>query len=362
MWDLQPPSQTMLSPIRTIAARAAMHHRYEPGTSWSKAWRLALSIPFQRLDQVRLARQALACYDLPGARAAFVSASGNLVFRVEAGGQRFALRISQPGRRTVEQVRAELAFAADLHQQLHSHTPLAIPGRNGEPVQVVAHDHAGTRIALLFPWISGEMMGHRPTPWHMEHIARAQARMHVFTLSQKPTYATARPVLDMEEVLRWTVLPHRAAALVSEKDRSLMARLGGHLQQVLPRLLEQSPKTLLHFDLQGSNLLFEGDQLGIIDLDDCQVAPVLLDVATTLTYTTTKPDADALRSAWLKGYLSVPGVPAPDPKALDAAIALIAMREAQRVLEWPRLTTHPWGPGVLHASLNVLHAQASRMG
>ena len=326
------------------------------------AWWLALCVPFQRLAQVRLARQALACYDLPGARATFFSASGNLVFRVEAGGQRFALRISQPERGTVEQVRAELAFAADLHQQLHIRTPIAIPGRNGDPVQVVPHDHAGTRLAMLFPWMTGNIMGQRPTPSHMERVARAQARMHAFTVNTRPAYATLRPVLGAEEVLRWTVPPHRAATLLSEKDRSLMARMGDHLQQLLPRLLEQSPKALVHFDLQGSNLLFEGDQLGIIDLDDCHVAPVLLDMATTLTYTTTKPDADALRSAWLKGYLSVPGVPVPDTHALDAAIALIALREAQRVLEWPRITTNPWGPAVLETSLHVLRAQGLRMG
>lgn len=352
----------MRSHLTKLASRAALHHRYEPDISWFKAWQMALTVPIERMKQGRLARQAMARYDLPGAQLSFISASGNLVYRVEAKGRIYALRISPPGRRTVEQVRAELAFAADLQQRASIHTPQAMPARNGDPVQVLADHDGATRLVVLFTWLAGESLGERPSPDRMEQLGHIQARLHALTLSGTQPYAKDRPVLTAEEVMGWTHPPHRAPNILSDADQTLVDRMDAHLRKIVPPLFERYPKALVHFDLQGSNLLVNGDEIGIIDLDGCLVAPILLDVSTTLAYTTTKPDADALRAAWMKGYSSIRAMEAPMEGLLDAAMALIALREVQRVLAWPNVTSRPWGPAVLETSLQVLRTLSARMG
>jgi Ser/Thr protein kinase RdoA (MazF antagonist) len=347
----------MLHQLNKLAERAALHHRYEPDISWLNAWRMALSVPLERMKQIKLARSAMARYDVPRPRLSFISASGNLVFRVVAEGRSFALRISAPGRRTMEQVRAELAFADELSKSLGIRTPHALPGHDGDPVQMLGDQDGGARLAVLFPWMPGVALGDRPPPHRMELLGRTQARMHAFALAGVRSTMQHRPVLTMEEVLRWTDPPRPTPTILPEADRQLVERVGAHVRKLVPVLFERYPTALVHFDLQGSNLLMHGDEIGIIDLDDCLEAPIILDVATTLAYTTTKPDAEALRAAYLKG-LAAADMP---PEHLDAAMALIALREVGRVLDQPRITTKPWGPKVVETSVNVLRTLAARM-
>ncbi len=339
-----------------------MHRRYDPAMNGLAAWRLALSVPLERRKQMALGRAALARYDLPGAQLVFLSASGNLVFRVVLGDRSYALRIGTPGRRTLQQVEAELAYGADLRRELGIRTPQALPGRDGRAVQVFHGPDGMIRPAVLFTWMPGAGFGDRPTPAQMEVLGRCQARMHAFACSGGHACAQDRPRLDEEEVAAWTVLPAAAARLLSAPDQGLVRAIAAHVRAQVPALFARSPQGLVHFDLQGGNLMLAGDDLGLIDLDDCLTAPVVLDMATSLTYTTTKPDADALRAAFLSGHASVNAAEVVPAALLDAAMALIALREMGRVLGWTRVTEKPWGPVVLEESLRVLHAMAARMG
>ncbi|MCB0809926.1 MAG: phosphotransferase [Flavobacteriales bacterium] len=352
----------MLSPLAKLATRATLHHRYEPETSWLEAWRLALSIPLERRRQYQLAHQAVERYDLPGAELRFLSASGNLVFRIDHDGHGFALRIGGPGRRTVEQVEAELAYGNELRSALGIRTPEAVAGHDGQLVQALPGDDGRTRLVVLFTWMTGEAYGDEPTPRQMELLGRLQARMHAFALEHEPAYARDRHRLTADQALRWNEVPRTGEPVLQDTDWALVQRMGHHLRERIPDLFTRSPKALVHFDLQGGNLLLDGDDLGIIDLDDCLTAPVVLGMATALTYTTTKPDADDLRRAFLAGHAAVHTRAAELEDLLDPAIALIALREVRRVLGWERITSKPWGPLVLQESLRVLRAMAHRMG
>ena len=352
----------MLSPLAKLATRATLHYRYEPETSWLEAWRLTLAVPLERRRQYQLALKALERYDLPGAELRFLSASGNLVFRVEHAGKVYALRIGGPGRRTMDQVRAELSYGDDLQGTLGIRTPEAVAGRDGQLVQALPGDDGRTRLVVLFTWMAGEAYGDEPTPHQMELLGRLQARMHAFALDREPAYARDRHELTIDQALRWTLVHRRGEPVLPDSDWDLVLRMGDYLRERIPDLFARSPKALVHFDLQGGNLLLDGDDLGIIDLDDCLTAPVVLGMATALTYTSTKPDADDLRRAFLAGHAAVHTRAADLEDLLDPAIALIALREVRRVLGWERITSKPWGPLVLQESLRVLRAMAHRMG
>jgi Ser/Thr protein kinase RdoA (MazF antagonist) len=339
-----------------------MHHRYEPGISWVEAWRLALAVPLERRSQYKLARLALERYDLPGADLSLLAAAGNWVFLVDQAGHAMALRISAPGSRTMEQVQAELAFTEDLRTQLGIRTPRPIPGRDGRTIQTVSADDGTARPVVLFTWMSGHPFGYRPTTDQMELLGRCQARMHDFALSASPSYARDRHELSAATVLEWTDIPAKAELVLTEKDRVLVAEMAVRLRAWVPTLFQRSPQALVHFDLTGGNVLLDGDELGIIDLDDCLNAPVVLDLATALTYTSAKAEATALREAFLKGHASVHGLASEFVDLLDPAIGLIALREIRRVLARPRITAEPSGPVVLMESLQVLRATALRMG
>lgn len=299
---------------------------------------------------------------MSGARVAFFSASGNLVFRVERHEEVFALRISSPGRRTRQQVLAELAYGEELRSALGVSIADAVAGRDGGPVQVIHQRDGLSRMVVLFRWLRGESFDGKPVVSRMGLLGRLQGRMHAFALRVGHTRAVDRPVLGVDEVLDWTRLPARAFAMLAKDDLVLVTGMRARLRDLVPLVFDSSPKALVHFDLQGSNLLHNGEEISVIDLDDAVTAPTVLDMATTLAFTTTKPDAEALRAAYLEGYDATSGQAISARELLDPAIALIAMREIQRVLLWPRITAKPWGPGVLQLSLRVLRMASERIG
>ena len=62
---------------------------------------------------------------------------------------------------------------------------------------------------------------------------------------------------------------------------------------------------LIHADLRLANLLIEGDQIKVIDFDDCGFGWHLHDLASALSFIEDKPIVPKLVNAWLAGYKKV---------------------------------------------------------
>ncbi len=75
------------------------------------------------------------------------------------------LRVHRPGYHTVNGIRSELAWMRALQAEGGVPTPQAIPGRDGQDVQAVAHPALATpRNCVLFEFIEGEEPRQDPRP------------------------------------------------------------------------------------------------------------------------------------------------------------------------------------------------------
>jgi Ser/Thr protein kinase RdoA (MazF antagonist) len=69
---------------------------------------------------------------------------------------------------------------------------------------------------------------------------------------------------------------------------------------------------LIHADVRSDNLLSVGDEIRIIDFDDCGDSWYLYDLACATTIFEGRPDLAELSRAWIEGYRTVRPLSADD--------------------------------------------------
>ena len=82
---------------------------------------------------------------------------------------------------------------------------------------------------------------------------------------------------------------------------------------------------LIHADMRLANLLVEGDQVTLIDFDDCGFCWFMYDFAAAISFHEDHPLVPVWRQNWLEGYQSVRALQPTDITALDTMILLRRM-------------------------------------
>jgi Ser/Thr protein kinase RdoA (MazF antagonist) len=270
----------------------------------------------------RLAAAALAEYDLPGARLAPPVHAFNTTFRVtDAGGDRYALRITRPGKSTLAEVRSELAWLVALRRDTDLMVPDPVPTRVGALLTVAgAPGVPEPRICVLFRWVPGRFARAGLRPRHLERVGRLTARLQDHAQSFRPPPGFTRPRIDDIPATRAAVTPLVAAvrppadvALVEVALDRVAAALAG---------LGDGPDAhgLIHSDLHQWNYLFHRGRVHLLDFDDCGYAPFLYDLAVTAFEMEDHPRFPALRAALLAGYGAARPLP-PDPEAVLSTLS-----------------------------------------
>jgi Ser/Thr protein kinase RdoA (MazF antagonist) len=128
----------------------------------------------------RLAIKALQAYGLDSARLRALTNSENMTFRVDGPvGQRYVLRIHQPGRNTTEEIACELAWLAALRRETDLGVPDPVIAQNGSFVVLADADGVpGPRPCVLFRWLDGVFMGDRLGVAELRKVGAFMARLH----------------------------------------------------------------------------------------------------------------------------------------------------------------------------------------
>ncbi len=265
----------------------------------------------------RLAAAALAEYDLPGARLAPLVHAFNTTFQVtDAGGNRYALRITRPGKSTVAEVQSELAWLVALHRDTDLVVPEPVPTRAGALLTVAgAPGVPEPRICALFRWVPGRFVRARLMPRHLEQVGRLIARLQDHAQGFQPPPGFTRKRIDDIPATRAAVVPLVAGV----RPPSDVALVEAALDRVATTLdgLGHGPDAygLIHSDLHQWNYLFHHGQVHLLDFDDCGYAPFLYDLAVTTFEVEHEPRFPALRAALLAGYGATRPLP-PDPETV----------------------------------------------
>jgi Ser/Thr protein kinase RdoA (MazF antagonist) len=270
----------------------------------------------------RLAAVALAEYDLPEARLSPLAHAFNTTFQVtDAKSNRYALRVTRPGKSTVAEVHSELAWLVALHRDTDLVVPDPVPTRTGALLTVAAAPGVHEpRICALFRWVPGRFVRARLMPYHLEQVGRLMARLQDHAQGFQPPPGFTRPRINDIPATRTAVVPLVAGV----RPPSDVALVEAALDRVAATLdgLGNGPETygLIHSDLHQWNYLFHHGQIHLLDFDDCGYAPFLYDLAVTTFEVEHYPRFPALRAALLAGYGATRPLP-PDPETILATLS-----------------------------------------
>lgn len=136
----------------------------------------------------RLAAAAMRAYEIDVHSLRVHAFATNLLYSVRAEtGERFMLRMANPGWRTLEDLRAEAAWLDALHQDTEIGAPVIVRAASGE--QVLPMRGPGvpdTWYAMLMTWVDGKLLAHHLTGANLERMGDLFARLHLHGKSWQP--------------------------------------------------------------------------------------------------------------------------------------------------------------------------------
>jgi len=279
-----------------------------------------------------LAEAALPRWGLAGADLKMINHSENTTYRVTPanGGKPVILRVHRPGYHTVDGIRSELAWMRALQAEGGVPTPQAIPARDGQDVQSVAHPSLSTpRNCVLFHFIEGE----EPQQDHdliepFKQLGEVTARTHLHSMRwQRPPFFE-RTVWDFEHSIGskpnwgpWTEGPDMTPARLP-----LLQKLVAAMGKRLARYGRGNDRYgLIHADFRLANLLIHKSEVRVIDFDDCGLGWFLYDAGTAVSFFEHKPEVPALIDAWAEGYRRVRPLSKEDEAELPTFVILRRM-------------------------------------
>ena len=277
-----------------------------------------------------LAEKALGHYDLPpGCSVELINLSENATYRVDApDGRRWALRVHREGYHSKNAIASELAWLTALREDGAVITPVAVPGKDGEIIQLVPYELLPRpRHVVMSEWETGDEPSedvHNLQEW-FEILGETAARMHEHVRGwQKPDYFE-RLTWDFETSLGAT--PHwgswRDGMGMTPETEALFADTVALIGRRLERFGKGPERFgLIHCDMRLANLLIDGDVTKVIDFDDCGFSWLLYDCATTVSFFEDKPEVPDLLAAWVRGYRRVRDLPPSDVLEIQTFVML----------------------------------------
>ncbi len=303
------------------------------------------------------ARAALAQFGLESTEPHPVGKSENVVFRVtDPEGATWALRLHRPGYHALPALESERQLTAHL-----AACGLIVPtGRSTAAgawyARVTTPDPEGSRFAGLTRWHPGQTLdcligdNRGPETWDwFERSGALLADLHSATASWTPPPTFTRHRLDAEGLVGETPFWGRFWNLPCLTPEERQTLSGAH-DLVAARLANLSePLILIHADAHPANVLVSGDNLGLIDFDDCAWGWPVFDMAVCLWSASSEPKFANLLDRFLAGYAARRVL----PQDLFAQLHLFLLTRSLTLISWcadrPEVAgdVAEWKPGLI---------------
>lgn len=264
------------------------------------------------------ARAALDAFGLPETEPQPIGKSENVVFRADApDGTTWALRLHRPGYHDLPALESDRLLTAHLTQR-----GLLVPtGRRTMHgawyAQVATADPEGSRLAGMTLWHPGQTLesligkDRGPETWDwFERTGALLADLHNATADWTPPQGFTRHRLDAQGLVgeepfwgRFWDVP-----CLTDEERALLAKARESVAARLAALTD--PLILIHADAHPANVLVSGEQLGLIDFDDCAWGWPVFDMAVSLWSASSHPRFPELLDRFLGGYAQRRALPA----------------------------------------------------
>jgi len=282
----------------------------------------------------------------------------NDVYRLEADGQIWFLRVSPAAWRNVAEVEAEIDFVRAL---VTAGAPVIEAVKRADSSGFVLELAApeGPRAAALFAGAAGAepLFTNNPDALAIaRRYGRVSAQLHVLAKGLAPI--TGRPSMDLDAMLRQP-LAIVAAQIDRTEDREELTRIGERLMTTLSEAKLTSG--FAHGDLNSSNILFRDDGETVIDFDCCGWGYRANEIAAFARGITLSrmpgPEASQLISAQLTGYAEVTPIQPADAAAIPLFVIVQRLWMASLHYErQDRFGVASFGPPYTARLMKWLHA------
>ncbi len=261
------------------------------------------------------AQEALKHFPIEAVSLKLVSQSENVTFRVSVSGSDtdYVLRLHRPGYNSIEELESERAWIAALKETGVAVQESVETRQGGLYVLVDIPGIAEQRYAGMTTWAEGEPLRGYLQTWSdgqvrqriFRRFGEIAATFHDQSTRWRPPPGFTRRRLDLDALLGedpfWGRFWEHAALTREEQDLLLRAR--SRATAVLEAYGETAENfSLIHADFTPDNILYDGEDLAVIDFDDSAYGWHLYDIASALVECRFYPDYEALCAAFLDGY------------------------------------------------------------
>ena len=236
-------------------------------------------------------------------------------------GSKYAMRIHRPDYHTDDALRSELQFMKAL-DDAGIHTPPVIPTQDGELFITVSHpDVPEPRQVDILGWVEGEPIGtiENDAGASLEEVrknhiiaGKIAARIHNFTQTWEVPQGFSRRHWDEEGLYgdQGHFGCFRKFNMLTDDQRALLVKARDAVSKELAAFGKSPDRYgLTHADFLPENLLADGEDVRIIDFDDCGFGWHLMDIATSLFFLIGEEPYDAAYEGIIEGYRSERDLP-----------------------------------------------------
>jgi Ser/Thr protein kinase RdoA (MazF antagonist) len=257
-------------------------------------------------DLLATARLALESYPLEVNELTLINNEYNATFKVSAkNGNDYALRINVNSPRSVENLKAEIAWVNFLREDARVTVPQPISTIEGQYFVTVDNTLGSSEFkCVLYSWLEGEELGDEPTPEQIRSLGAAMATLH---LSSKDFKLTAGAELPSFQDPMWETEDFLlgSKSVLEPEAKSLITQALAVIKSEIDELYRQNTTQIIHADLHGWNVMWHESQIAVFDFDDCGIGLPIQDLATAIYYLDTPEQDTALK----EGYASVAPLP-----------------------------------------------------
>ncbi len=259
------------------------------------------------LDSV--ARSVLEHYELsPRSDVTLINVSENTTYKVvdPDSGRVAAMRVHRPGYHSGREIESELLWLDALSADGVVDPPTAIRRRDGGRLTTLPVGDGDSRHVVLFDWMDGAAPSTESgLEASFEVLGRLAAAMHLHGGAWARPSTFTRYTCDYDAALgaramwgRW-----QDGLGMGADERRLLQRVDDQIRRELAAYgTDPARFGLAHNDLRLTNLLVDGDQVKVIDFDDCGFSWFLYDFATAVSFLEADPRASDWMQPWLAGY------------------------------------------------------------
>jgi Ser/Thr protein kinase RdoA (MazF antagonist) len=273
------------------------------------------------------AHAALPAYGLdPAAEVTLLNVSENGTFRIDDPVQgRSVIRVHRTGYHVKEAIHSELAWITALRADDVVRTPAFIPSVSGEDVVISRLDDGGERFVVRFEWVDGAEPTEDRLAQDFEQLGAITAGLHQHSRAWVRPEGFTRFVWGFDTSLganghwgRW-----QDGLGMGSQELQVLGRCADLLKRRLAAYGTAPDRFgLVHADMRLANLLVRGDDVTVIDFDDCGLSWFMYDLGSSLSFIEHEPYVPELVDAWVRGYRSVAPLGQADEDELSTFIML----------------------------------------